>query len=87
MISKPLMCSENVGFHSSGFLRAITVIQLLMETATETVLTLSSSSFVCKNNHEVSTYLHREFLNAVGNWMMFGELSWFPGQCLGWEGR
>lgn len=66
MISKPLMCSENMGFHSSGFLRAITVIQLLMKTAMETVLTLSSSSFVCKNNHGVPTYLHREFLNAVG---------------------
>lgn len=46
------------------FLRA--VIQPVLEPAAENVLTLSSSPFICKNNHKVPTYLHREFLKALG---------------------
>lgn len=65
MVDRLRTCSENFGLHSSRFfLRA--VIQPVLEPAAENVLTLSSSPFICKNNHKVPTYLHREFLKALG---------------------
>lgn len=51
----------------------------LRETSAENAFILSS--FICKNNHKVSTYLYR-VPEGCGNRMVFGELFWFPGRCL-----